>query len=289
MKNLALKIFTYTKEFFMILIGVLLASFGLKGFLIPNGFIDGGVTGISLLISYVTPLHLPLLLFVINLPFIILARKQIGKTFAIKSLFAIISLALILLFVHFPTITTDKLLVAIFGGFLLGAGIGFSIRGGSVLDGTEILSVFLNRKSSFSVGEIILFINLIIFSFALLFLRVEIILYSLLTYLVASKAVDFVSHGIEEYKSLTIISDKHEKIKQELINMHKGVTIYYGEKGNSANEEKIKILFTVVTRLEVFKLKIKILEIDPKALIIEDNILDFQGGYIKKRKPRIKG
>lgn len=282
-----LKKFKIVKEFFLILLGVLLASFGLKSFLIPTGLIDGGVTGISLLISYVTPLKLSMLIFIINIPFIVLAKRNIGTTFAIKSFFAITTLSIILFFIKFPVVTTDKLLVAIFGGFLLGAGIGCSIRGGSVLDGTEILSVFLNKKSSFSVGEIVLFINIIIFSFALLFLKIEIILYSLLTYLVASKAIDFVSHGVEEYKSLIIISDKNKEIKRELIKMGKGVTVYCGKKGTSVKNEKIDILFTVVTRLEIFKLKIRILEIDSKALIIEENISDFQGGHIKKRKPRI--
>src|SRR4030042_2371327 len=281
--------FNLLKEFFLILLGILSAGFGLKGFLIPNGFIDGGVTGVSLLIHFLTPISLSLLIFVINLPFIFLARKQIGKIFAIKTFFAIVGLSLCLFFIHYPIITLDKLLVAIFGGFLLGAGIGFSVRGGSVLDGTEILAVYLNRKTGFSVGEIIFFINVIIFSFAAIFLGIEVALYSILTYLVASKSIDFISHGMEEYTGLTIISDKNKEIRKKLFELGNGVTIYKGNKGyaNGKDKKDIDILFTIVTRLEVFKIKKAIQDIDPAALIIEENISDIEGGFIKRRKPRI--
>jgi uncharacterized membrane-anchored protein YitT (DUF2179 family) len=230
-----------------------------------------------------------LLVFVINLPFIFLARKQIGKIFAVKTFFAVIVLSLSLLWINYPIITLDKLLVAIFGGFLLGAGIGLSVRGGSVLDGTEILSVYLNRKTGFSMGEIIFFINVIIFSFAAIFLGIEAALYSILTYLVASKSIDFISHGIEEYTGLTIISDKNEEIRKKLFEMGNGVTIYKGNKGyaNEKDKKEIDILFTIVSRLEVFKIKKAIQEIDVHALIIEESISEIEGGFIKKRKPRI--
>jgi uncharacterized membrane-anchored protein YitT (DUF2179 family) len=281
--------FNTLKEFFLILVGIGLAGFGLKGFLIPSGFIDGGVTGISLLIHFLTPLSISLLILVINIPFIILARKQIGKIFAIKTFFAIVVLSLSLLWINYPIITSDKLLVAVFGGFLLGAGIGLSVRGGSVLDGTEILSVYLNRKTGFSMGEIIFFINVVIFSVAAIFLGIEIALYSLLTYLVASKSVDFISHGIEEYTGLTIISDKNREIRKKIIELGNGVTIYKGNKGyaNEKDKKEIDILFTIVTRLEVFKIKKEIEKIDIHALIIEENINEIEGGVIKKRKPRI--
>lgn len=288
-KGVLIRGFVFLKEFFLILVGIALAGFGLKGFLIPAGFIDGGVTGISLLIHFLTPLNISLLLFIINLPFIFLARKQIGKTFAIKTFFAIILLAISLHWINYPIITHDKLLVAVFGGFLLGAGIGFSVRGGSVLDGTEILSVYLNRKTGLSMGEIIFFINIIIFSFAAVFLGIEIALYSLLTYLVASKSVDFISHGLEEYTGLTIISDKNKQIRKKLFELGNGVTIYKGNKGYADDKDKkeIDILFTIVTRLEVSKIKSEISKIDDKALIIEEKISEIDGGVIKKRKPRI--
>lgn len=282
-------VFNAFKEFFFILVGIGFAGFALKGFLIPAGFIDGGVTGISLLVHFLTPLSISFLLFVINLPFIFLARKQIGKTFAIKTFFAIVVLSLCLHFINYPIITEDKLLVAVFGGFLLGAGIGFSVRGGSVLDGTEILSVYLNRKTGFTMGEIIFFINIIIFSFAAIFLGIEAALYSLLTYLVASKSVDFISHGIEEYTGLTIISDKNKEIRKKLIELGNGVTIYKGSKGYSEEKERkdIDVLFTIVTRLEVVKIKSEIERIDNHALIIEEKISEIEGGVIKRRRPKI--
>lgn len=281
--------FNLFKEFFLILIGIISAGFGLKGFLIPSGLIDGGVTGISLLIHFLTPINLSLLIFVINIPFILLARKQIGKIFAIKTFFAIVVLSLSLLWINYPIITMDKILVAIFGGFLLGAGIGLSVRGGSVLDGTEILSVYLNRKTGFSMGEIIFFINVIIFSFAAIFLGIEVALYSILTYLVASKSIDFVSHGMEEYTGLTIISDKNKEIRKRLFELGNGVTIYKGNKGYADEKDKkeIDILFTIVTRLEIFKIKKAIQLIDPTTLIVEESISEIEGGFIKKRKPRI--
>lgn len=283
------KNFNIVKEFFLILIGVGLAGFGLKGFLIPSGFIDGGITGISLLIHFLTPLDLSFLIFIISIPFIILAKKQIGNIFAIKTLFAVIALSLSLIWITYPIITIDKLLVSIFGGFLLGAGIGFSVRGGCVLDGTEILSVYLNRKTGFSMGEIVFFINVIIFSVAAAFLGIEIALYSILTYLVASKSIDFISHGIEEYTGITIISDKDKEIRKKLWELRNGVTIYKGNKGDSNEKDKkeINILFTIVSRLEVVKIKKAVQNIDPHALIIEETISEIEGGFIKRRKPKI--
>lgn len=279
--------FAFIKEIFLMLVGIALAGFGLESFLIPNGFIDGGVTGISLLLSFITPLALPLLIFVINIPFIFLAKKQMGNTFAIKTFCAILGLSLCLVFIHYPVITSDKLLVAVFGGFLLGAGIGFSVRGGGVLDGTEVLSVYLSRKIGFSMGEIIFFINIIIFSFAAVLLSIETALYSVLTYLAASKTVDFIVQGFEEYTSLTIISDKSIEIKKKLIQtLGKGVTVYRGNKGYSANTDnrEIEILYTVVTRLEVLKIKNEILRIDSSAVMIEQSVNEVYGGFLKKRK-----
>jgi len=289
-KRVSFSVFTFLKESFFILLGIALAGFGLEGFLIPNGFIDGGVTGISLLIHFLTPLNLSLLILLINIPFILLARKQIGKIFALKTLIAIIGLSVSLIFIHYPVITSDKLLVAIFGGFFLGAGIGLSVRGGSVLDGTEVLSVYLNRKTGFSMGEIIFFINVIIFSFAAGFLGIEIALYSLLTYLAAYKTVDFISHGIEEYTGITIISDNTKEIKKRLIEyLRKGVTVYRGMKGYARQEDKkeIEILFSVVTRLEVSEIKNVVKNVDPHALIIEESISEIEGGFLKRRKPKI--
>ncbi|MEK6906879.1 MAG: YitT family protein [Nanoarchaeota archaeon] len=283
--NISKLIFSSFKESILIILGILLAGFGLKGFLIPNGFIDGGITGISLLVHFLTPLPIALLIFVINLPFIFLARKQIGKTFAIKTFFAILGLSLTLLFINYPTITSDKLLISIFGGAFLGAGIGLSIRGGGVLDGTEVLSIYLNRKINATIGEIIFLINLVIFSFAAVFLSIESALYSILIYLSASKTVDFIIIGIEEYIGVTIISKKSDEIKKKITkDLGKGVTIYSGKSGFSETDNKtIDILFTVITRLEIYRLKNEVLLIDPSAVIIEHNIKDARGGVLKKR------
>lgn len=283
LKKGALFIFRLIKEYFLIFFGVAVAGFGLEGFLIPNGFIDGGITGISLLISFISPLSFSLLIFLINIPFFFLARKQIGKTFAIKTGLAIVALSLCLVFIDYPVITSDKFLVAIFGGFLLGAGVGLSVRGGGVLDGTETLSIYLSRRLNLTMGEVIFMINVIIFSFAAILLSVEAALYSILTYLSAAKTVDFIIQGIEEYIGLTIISEKSEEIRSKIINdLGKGVTIYQGKKGYSHKGE-LEILFTVVTRLEVLKVKNEISNIDPNAVIIEQSIKEVKGGVVKKR------
>jgi uncharacterized membrane-anchored protein YitT (DUF2179 family) len=288
MQRLPSLILTFLKEFFFIILGVLIAGFGLKSFLIPNGFIDGGITGISLLVSFLTPISLSALIFILNIPFIFLASKQVGKTFALKTFLAISALSLCLVFIDYPVLTSDKLLVAIFGGFLLGAGIGLSVRGGSVLDGTEVLSIYLNKKTGFSMGEIVFVINLIIFSFATFLLGIEVALYSILTYLAASKTIDFFVQGIEEYIGITIISKKSGEIRNKLTRgFGKGVTVYTGKRGYPDNlNAEIDILFTFVTRLEVTKIKQGIILIDPEAVIIEQGIKEVRGGIIKKRPLR---
>ncbi len=271
----------------LILLGVFLAAFGLKGFLVPNHFIDGGVTGVSLLVSQLTGIPVSVWLVVFNIPFIFLGMKQIGTNFAISTTLAIMLLALVIFFIDFPVITQDKLLISIFGGFFLGSGIGLAIRGGCVIDGTEILAVYINRKSFLSIGDIILLINLVIFLAAAFILGIETALYSILTYLSASKTVDFIIQGIEEYTGVTIISNKSNAIRKAIIeNLGRSVTIYKGERGMGAtqlNTKDIDIIFTVVTRLEVTRLKAEIERIDHKAFIVMNAINDTKGGIIKKR------
>jgi len=271
------------KEFFLIALGILIAGFGLKSFLIPNGFIDGGITGISLLISFLTPISVSILIFAFNIPFMILAKKQVGKTFAIKTFLAILGLSLCLVFVKYPVITSDKLLVSIFGGFLIGAGTGLAMRGGSVIDGTEVLSIYLSKKIGLTVGEIIFGINVIIFSFAAALLGIEAALYSVLTYLAASKTIDFFVQGIEEYIGLTVISKKSGEIRKRFIEIGKGVTVYKGKSGFNITEKERDILFVFVTRLEVVRIKQEIVSIDPNAVIIEQGIREVRGGIVKKR------
>ena len=187
------------KDTIFILLGILAAGFGLKGFLLPNGFIDGGVTGISLLLKELTNYSLSILIVVINIPFIILGYYQIDKSFVVKSTVAIIGLAIALAVIDYPIITSDKLLVAVFGGFFLGTGIGLSVRGGSVLDGTEVLAIFFSRRTGLSIGDFVLIFNILIFLTAAIFLSLEVALYSILTYLSASKTMDFIIEGVEEY------------------------------------------------------------------------------------------
>src|SRR5215471_15296640 len=213
------------RDIAFLLAGVLSAGFGLRGFLIPNDFIDGGVMGISLLIHEKTNFTLAFLIIIINLPFIILAWHQINRSFSLKSAAAIALLALAVAVIPYPVVTNDKLLIAVFGGFFLGAGIGLTIRGGGVIDGTEILAIFFNRKSSLSVGEFILLFNILIFSVAAYLLSVEIELYSILIYLAASKTVDFILEGIEEFTGVIIISPRNREIADMIRNkLQRGLT-----------------------------------------------------------------
>jgi uncharacterized membrane-anchored protein YitT (DUF2179 family) len=268
----------------LILLGILSAALGLKGFLLSSHFIDGGVTGISMLLSNLLRLPLALLLVAINIPFIVLGYRQVGKGFAIKSTLAIAGLALCLLVVDFPNVTPDLLLTAVFGGFFIGAGIGLAMRGGAVLDGTEIAALLISRRTQvMRVGDIILVLNIFIFSAAALFLGIDVALYSILTYLTASKTIDFLIHGLEEYTAITIISEKSELIRQEIVQtLKRGVTVYQGRKGLSGAEQEI--VFCVVTRLEIGRVKSAAQDIDPAAFIIVHALSDVAGGLVKKPK-----
>lgn len=274
------------KDFCLIILGIFSATFGFKGFLLTNKFIDGGATGISLLISALTATPLYLLIICVNLPFIVLGYKIIDKKFAVKMTLAIAGLALCLATVDFPDVTNDNLLVAVFGGFFLGAGIGLSIRGGAVLDGTEVLAIYLSRKLGTTIGDIIIAINVVIFSAAAYFLSVEIALYSMITYLSASRTLDFVIEGIEEYIGITIISVHSEKVRQMIIGeMGRGVTVYKGRRGYGKRGETndIDIIYTVLTRLELNKLNTEIEKIDREAFVVMNSVKDTKGGMIKKR------
>lgn len=275
------------KDSILIGLGIISAGFGLKGFLLPNNFIDGGVTGISLLTTVVTGFSLPILIILINLPFMILGYAQISKTFALKSITAILGLALALSIIDYPVITSDKLLISVFGGFFLGAGIGLSIRGGGVLDGTEVLAIHLSRRTGLTIGDVILVFNIIIFSVAAYLLTIEIALYSILTYLAASKTVDFIVEGVEEYIGVTIISTHSEEVRLMITEkMRRGVTIYNGKRGygkRGDNLDPSDIVYTVITRLEIARLKAEAEKIDPNAFIVMSSVKDTSGGMIKKR------
>jgi uncharacterized membrane-anchored protein YitT (DUF2179 family) len=286
LRELKLTIIRHIKDVILITLGIFSAAFGFKGFLLTNHFIDGGATGISLLISALTSVPLYLLLILVNIPFIILGYKTIGKAFAFKTALAISGLALVVATVNFPDITKDNLLVAVFGGFFLGAGIGLSVRGGAVIDGTEVLAIYLSRKIGTTIGDIIILINIIIFSAAAYFLSVEIALYSMVTYLSASKTLDFIIEGIEEYTGVTIISSHSEEIRQMIIEViGRGVTVYNGKRGfgKSGEAKDIDIVYTVVTRLELNRLNTEIEKIGPNAFVVMSSIKDTKGGMIKKR------
>lgn len=280
-------IWNSTKSVFMMALGILSAAFALEGFLIPKGLIDGGVTGISLLINRETGFSLPILLLAINVPFIILGWKQIGKGFSIKSIICIFTLAMVVTFMHFRTVTDDKVLIAVFGGFFLGAGIGLTIRGGAVIDGTEILAIFVSRKKGISVGDFIMIFNIFVFSAAAYLHSVEMALYSILTYLSAAKTVDFILEGIEQFTGVTIISPHSVEIADFIKNkMGRGLTVYTGKKGfgkRGEQSDSSDIIFTVVTRLEINRLTSEIHKIDPDAFMVMQSISDTKGGMVKKR------
>jgi len=255
----------------LIVLAVFSAGFGLKGFLLSSHFIDGGVTGVSMLLATVLGLPLSVLILLINIPFIALGYRQIGMKFAIKSALAIAGLSLCLAFVKFPDVTPDKLLTAVFGG----------------LDGTEIAALLVSKNSHLlRVGDVILILNIFIFLAAAFFLGVEPALYSILTYAAASKTIDFLIHGIEEYTAITIISTKSEEIREAITRgLNRGVTVYKGGGGMGSKgitEFEQSILYCVVTRLEIGKVKDVIKEIDPTAFVTTHALSDVEGGFIKK-------
>lgn len=282
------------QDILWIVVGICCATIGLEAFIVPNNLLDGGVTGVSLILAKLFNLDVSIFIFLINIPFILLGYKQVSKIFAIKTFTAIITLSGVLLLLHafhFPTATKDKLLIAVFGGFFLGAGIGFAMRGGSVIDGTEVLALYLTRKTSMQVGEIILLINILIFSVAAILNGIETALYSILTFMAASKTVDFLTNGIEEYTGVVIISEHSDKVRKAIIaQLGRGVTIYNGKRGlrgKKAMESGLNdrdILYTVVTKLELTKVKNIVQEIDEGSFMTTHSISSVKGGMVKERK-----
>jgi uncharacterized membrane-anchored protein YitT (DUF2179 family) len=282
-------IFHFMKQFLrelanalFIILGILSAGMGIHGFLLSSRFIDGGVTGISMLLSKVLGLPLPILILAINMPFIGLGYRQIGRAFAIRSALAIMGLSLCLATVHYPDVTPDKLLTAVFGGFFIGAGMGLAMRGGAVLDGTDIAALLISKKSHlFRVGDVILGLNIVIFLTAEFFLGVEPALYSILTYLSATKTLDFLLHGLEEYTAITIVSERSAAIREALtLGLGRGVTVYKGRGGMSGADQEI--LFCVVTRLEIGKVMNIAHDLDDSAFITVGALAEVKGGVLRK-------
>lgn len=270
-------------------IGILAAAFGLKGFLLSSHFIDGGATGVSMLISDVSSIPISVLIFVINVPFLWIGYRKLGLWFAIKSTAAIALLSLCLAVVHFPDVTHDKLLTAVFGGVFIGTGSGLAMRGGAVLDGTEIAAVLVSKKTQLlKVSDFILLLNVLIFGIAAFLLGVEPAMYSILTYMAAAKMIDFLLNGIEQYSGITVISTKSDAIRRAItVTLGRGVTIYQGKSGYGKDghvNDPRDIVFTVATRLEIPSLKQTILRIDPKAFIVQQSIDDTTGGLLKRKK-----
>jgi uncharacterized membrane-anchored protein YitT (DUF2179 family) len=264
-------------------IGALLSAVGLEIFLVPNHILDGGITGISIILAYLTNIPLGLFIALLNIPFIIIGYKQIGKTFAWTTLYAILCLSIFTsAFIPVPEITSDPLLASVFGGIILGMGVGLVIRNGGSQDGTEILSILMNKKTPFSVGEIVMFINIFILGSAGFFFGWDHAMYSLLAYFIAFKTIDITIEGLDQSKSVWIISDQHEELGEALNSqLGRGVTYLNGQ-GAYSHDEK-QVIFTVVTRLEEAKLKSIVEDIDPDAFLAVGDIHDVKGGNFKKR------
>ncbi len=278
----------YFSDLIYIVTGVVLAAFALNGFLVPNNFFDGGITGISLLIHEIYHFNLAVVIVIANLPFVLMGMFTINKHFAFKTLICIILLGVCLHYIPYPVITSDKLLVSIFGGFFLGLGIGLTMRAGCAVDGIEVLALYTWRRTSFTISEIILALNILIFSIAAFRFGIQVALYSMLTYFTATKTIDYVIEGIEAYTGVTIISGKSELVKHRLVNeLGRGITVYKGERGflpgRFQDHSDVDIIFTVITRLELRKLKNLVTEIDPQAFVFAHTIKEASGGVMKRR------
>lgn len=281
----------YFFEYFQIFIGIVLTSLGLKAFLLPNGFLDGGVTGIALLVRTQVDINMSYLLVVFSIPFLILGYFTVSKRIVIKSIISILGVALFIHFENFQTITNDKLLISIFGGLLVGSGIGIAIRNGSVLDGSEILGIFLNDKFGISIGKIVMFFNIILFTVTAFVESIEIALYSILTYIIAAKVTDTVIEGFEDFIGVTIVSKKYNLIKLAILEeLGVGLTVYKGSSGFGSNgvAEDFDIIHTIINRIDIKKMHRIIDEIDSEAFTIEFDVNNVKGGvlrhYLDKKK-----
>lgn len=277
------------KNILLNLIGVILITLALKGFMLPNKFLDGGVIGISILLHEVFHLPLGALILILNIPFLFIGQKILGNTFAFQSLITFVMIALSINFVHIEAVTSDRLLIALFGGCLIGVGMGFCIRSGSTADGIEILALLTTRKIGLNVSEVIFGINSLLFLAAAWYFGISTALYSIVTYFSAVKSLDYISQGVEQYISLHIISAKSDEIKELIATkFRKGITIIKGERGylpDSFNEKwDCDIIVTIVTRLELLRIKEEITQLDPDAFMFIQYIKDASGGILRFKK-----
>lgn len=277
------------EDFFSMLCGVTIAGFALKCFLVPNHFFDGGVTGVSLLMHELYHFNLAIVIILLNIPLIAVSYYSVGRRFAIRTFISVILLGICLLVLPEFALTSDKLLISIFGGVFLGIGIGLVMRSGAALDGMEVLALYTLKRTSFTITEIILGLNILIFSIAAFKFGIETALYSILTYFAATRSIDYVVEGIQAFTGVTIISGKSEIIKYQVVNkMGRGISIYKGERGFLPGKFEIStecdIIFTVITRLELRKLKNLVYEIDPNAFVFANTIKEASGGVIKRKQ-----
>lgn len=279
-KTIMCKIFL---RIIMVSLGAIIMALSLELFLVPNHIMDGGIVGISIITSHLLNFPLGIFNFILNLPFIFLGYKQIGKTFALSTGLGITVLSLATLLLHnIHPFTEDTLLATVFGGMILGVGVGIVIRYGGSLDGTEILAILFNRKTPFSVGEIIMLFNVLIFTVAGFVFNWEQTMYSIIAYYIAYKMIDIVIQGLEESKSVYIISEDIDEIGQAIMDrLVRGVTFLHGEGAYTGTDKKV--IFTVITRLEESKLKSIVAEIDDNAFLAIGNIAEVKGGRFKKR------
>lgn len=273
----------WIKKYLVLIVGSLIYSAGLEIFLVPNNIIDGGIVGISIMASYLTGIPFGVYMLVLNLPFLYLGYKQIGKTFAISTIISIIALSIFSEFLEpVPRITEDYFLAAIFGGIIAGAGVGLVIRQGGSLDGTEITAIILDRKTSFSVGEVVMFFNLFILGAAGFVFGWDKAMYSLVAYFIISKMIDVVLKGLDESYAVMIVSDEYEEIADALMHrLGRGVTYLHGQGAYTGDDKQV--LYCVVTRLEVVKLKEIALEKDETAFVTINPVHDIVGGRFKKK------
>ncbi len=284
-------LYTYINEYVQIGVGVLLASIGLKAFLLPNGFLDGGVTGIAILINSLFQLNISILLVIFSLPFLILSYFTVSKRILFKSIAGICGLAISIHYETFEVITEDKLLVAIFGGLFVGMGIGIAIRNGAVLDGIEILGVFLNDRFGIDIGKIILTFNVILFAITATVASVEIAMYSILTFIVTAKVTDFIIEGFEDFIGVMVVSKKNAKISDAIIkDLGAGITVYKGEQGIGSQGvmNEFKIIHTVINRIDIRKIHRIIDAIDENAFIVEFDVNNVKGGVLRRYLSRKK-
>ena len=273
-------------SFLLITVGATLAAIALEIFLVPNNIIDGGIIGISIMVSYITKIKLSVLTFVLNIPFLILGYKQLGKSFLIKAAYAMIVLSLLLEELKpVPELTNDVLLATVFGGLLLGIGVGFVIKFGACLDGTEVVAILINKKTSFSVGQVVMFLNFFIYSTAGFLFGWDRALYSILTYFITFKIIDMVSEGFEQAKAAMIITNHGEEIANSIYK-HLGRTVTMLEGEGLISGKKV-VLYAVVTRIEIPELKRIVAADDYSAFVTITDVNEIVGKHIKKKKEEI--